>query len=62
MSVEYICDGCGKRAPAQNGIFKPDEWYERLTENDVRQHVCSYECIKIVEQKTGITSPVMPGI
>lgn len=62
MSVEYICDGCGKREPAANmphGFFKPARWFERGDEHGT-QVACSRECIAKIAQKTGKTAVVAP--
>jgi len=61
MPVEFICEGCGKRAP---GIFmygrwyKPHNWYERGW--DEMQVACSRECIEKVAKATGKTNLVTP--
>ena len=62
MSVEYICDGCGKRAPAtHNGRdwFKPHLWFQRSDE-DGPQDACSRPCIDKVADETGKTPCVLP--
>jgi len=62
MACEFICDGCGKRAPAfQNGgdWFKPRDWFERGDEDGV-QTACSRDCIEKIAAKTGKTSVVLP--
>ena len=62
MSVEYICDGCGSRAPAShNGLnwFKPPSWFQRSDE-DGPQDACSRECVDVVAAKTGKTRVVLP--
>jgi hypothetical protein len=62
MAVEYICDGCGKRAPAEhNGIdwFKPRAWFQR-SDKDGIQDACSRACVETIAKKTGKTSVVAP--
>jgi len=62
MPCEFICDGCGKRAPGvSNGQnwFKPSSWYER-SDKDGIQTACSRECIKKIAEKTGKTNLVLP--
>ncbi len=62
MACEYICDGCGKRAPAfhnNRDWFKPRDWFER-SDDDGIQTACSRECIEKVAattNKTGVTLP-----
>jgi len=63
MACEYICDGCGKREPADfNGRewTKPSSWYQRSDEDGI-QDACCRECIEIVSKKTGKTSVVLPA-
>ncbi|HTQ42162.1 MAG TPA: hypothetical protein VMI75_05335 [Polyangiaceae bacterium] len=65
MSAEFICDGCGKRAPAtcggvgNNDVLKPRGWYARSDE-DGRQDACSRTCVEVVAKKTGKTGVVLP--
>lgn len=62
MACEYVCDGCGKRAPAvHNGRdwFKPAKWFQRSDE-DGPQDACSRECIERIAEKSGKTSVVLP--
>lgn len=62
MSAEFICDGCGKRAPgeyAHGQWFKPRDWYERSDE-DGPQDACSRACIEVIAAKTGKTGCVLP--
>ncbi len=63
MAVEFICDGCGKRTPAEMGrsgdAFKPRSWYAR-GDDDGQQHACSRECIEKIAEKTGKTAVVLP--
>lgn len=65
MACEYICDGCGKRAPAafyscgDRKFHKPDSWYSRADENG-EQDACSRECIKKIAAETGATRAVLP--
>jgi hypothetical protein len=62
MACEYICDGCGKREPAEfNGrdYFKPRNWFAR-GDKDGRQEACSRACIEKVAAKTGKTDLVLP--
>ena len=50
MACEYICDGCGKREPADfNGRewVKPSSWYQRSDEDGI-QDACCRECIEII--------------
>ena len=63
MTVEFVCDGCGKRAPAVYGAsgdaFKPSSWFQRSDE-DGPQHACSRACIDVVAKKTGKTDAILP--
>lgn len=63
MACEFICDGCGKRAPGVNNRlgdwFKPRSWYERVDDDGV-QTACSRECVKKIAEKTGKTNVVLP--
>jgi len=62
MACKFICDGCGKEAPAiSNGHnwFKPELWFERSDEDGI-QTVCSRKCIEVVSKKTGKTNLVGP--
>lgn len=62
MAVEYICDGCGVRAPAlsmAHGSFKPPSWFAR-GDDDGEQHACCRECIAKIAKKSGKTSTVLP--
>ena len=63
MAVEFICDGCGKRAHGSfnrmGDAYKPSEWFSR-SDDDGTQTACSRECIKEVAEKTDKTSVVGP--
>lgn len=62
MACEFICDGCGKKQPAEhNGRdwFKPSAWFER-SDSDGVQTACSRECIKKIAEKSGKTDVVIP--
>lgn len=65
MTAEFICDGCGKRAPGvfwprgTSGWHKPDSWFQRQ-DDDRPQDACSRECIKKIADKSGKTSCVLP--
>lgn len=63
MACEFICDGCGKREPAQlsegGEYMKPWHWFGRR-DKDGPQVACSRECIEKIAQKTGKTSVVLP--
>lgn len=65
MSAEYVCDGCGKRAPAvfwpsgALGWHKPGSWFQRQ-DKDGPQDCCSRRCIEIVAEKSGKTAVVLP--
>lgn len=62
MSVEFTCDGCGKKEPgfhAGLSWHKPRIWYER-SDKDGTQTACSRECIKLIAEKTGKTRVVLP--
>lgn len=63
MAMESICDGCGKREPAEHGTsgtwHKPRQWYER-SDKDGIQTACSRECIDKIAEKTGKTDLVLP--
>lgn len=65
MACEFICDGCGKRAP---GVFwprgdpgwqKPGAWYQRQDE-DGPQDACSRECIETIAERTQKPGVVLP--
>lgn len=65
MACEYICDGCGKRAPGvfwlmgDAGWHKPNSWFQRQ-DKDGPQDACCRECIKKIADKSGKTSVVLP--
>lgn len=62
MACEFICDGCGKRAPgvaSNHNWFKPSHWYERSDEDGI-QTACSRECIDAIAKKSGKTDIVLP--
>ena len=63
MAVEFICDGCGKREPAETGrsglVYKPRDWYSRQ-DDDGQQHACSRECVQKIAEKSGKTGVVLP--
>lgn len=63
MAAEFICDGCGKRAPAdrgESGWIKPHSWFQRQDFDPPRkiQDACSRECVELASKKAG-TSPVI---
>ncbi len=66
MSVEYICDGCGKREPGiYNGRnwFKPDQWYVKNWFDGIKTTeliACSRECVEKVSKATGVNAVVLP--
>lgn len=63
MATEWICDGCGKRAPGVPGRLgtwhKPRSWYER-SDDDGIQSACSRECIDKIAEQSGKTNVVLP--
>jgi hypothetical protein len=62
MACEMICDGCGKREPAQEGhgdFTKPHEWFQR-SDKDGIQLACSRECIKLTAERSGKTGLILP--
>ena len=63
MACEYICDGCGKREPADKSLMgdwiKPRLWFRRC-DLDGSQDACCRECIKKIAEKTGKTDLVLP--
>ena len=61
MACKYICDGCGKEAPAErtHNWFKPSSWFQR-SDDDGIQDACSRECIQKIAAKTGKTDVVLP--
>ncbi len=62
MACEFICDGCGKRLPASQGMkdyFKPFQWFQRGDDDGI-QDACSRECIEKVATKSGKTGVVLP--
>lgn len=63
MSVEYVCDGCGKRAKGYRNrhgdSFSPQSWFQR-TDEDGTQDACSRPCVAKIAEKTGKTSVVLP--
>lgn len=70
MAVEWICDGCGKRAPGEtNGVswFKPALWFERTDSSGEIPRilsVCSRACVDLAndnEKAAGRKSmPIIP--
>lgn len=63
MAAEFICDGCGRRAPAVEGrdgnYHKPRSWFQR-SDDDGIQLACNRECIKKIAEDSGKTSVVLP--
>lgn len=63
MAAESICDGCGKRAPMEQGELgtwhKPRLWFER-SDDDGIQTACCRECIEKIAEKSGKTGCVLP--
>lgn len=65
MAAEFICDGCGNRAPAvfwprgDAGWHKPSSWFQRQDE-DGPQDACCRECIDKIAAKSKKTSVVAP--
>lgn len=62
MACEYICDGCGKREPAEasgHNWDKPKKWFQKKDQDGI-QDACSRECIMKIATKTGKTSVVLP--
>jgi hypothetical protein len=48
--VEYVCDGCGKRAPAINNghnWLKPASWFQR-SDADGPLDACSRACVEVI--------------
>lgn len=64
MACEFICDGCGKREPAERrekGCGKPWMWYQRTQpETGKVFDACCRECIEQINRETGDPAPVMP--
>lgn len=62
MGCEFICDGCGKREPAEEGAggnwLKPYSWFQRSDEDGI-QVACCRKCIDKIAKKTGKTNVVM---
>lgn len=55
MAVEFICDGCGKREPADvtgDVIRIPDNWFGRHAANTA-ESVCSRACAETIDKKEG---------
>lgn len=55
MGMIAVCDNCGKREPAEEGIdhrwYKPREWRHRVYKNGI-QIACCRECaVKIKERE-----------
>lgn len=63
MSVEYTCDGCGKKSPGvdygRGVLTKPHNWFAR-GDDDGTQHACSRQCIEKISKTTGKTGAVLP--
>lgn len=62
MACEFICDGCGRRAPASRGAvawFSPNSWFQRGDDDGI-QDACSRECVDKIAEKTGKTKVVLP--
>ncbi len=62
VQCEFICDGCGKRAPgmpAGGSWHTPRSWFER-GDADGHQIACSRECIDKVAKESGKTDVVIP--
>jgi len=66
MSIEYICDGCGKREAAAYSKealdpSKPYEWFGKRDKATGRWlHACSRPCIKIAADKFATDDIVLP--
>lgn len=61
MSCKYVCDGCGKEAPAETldrDYHKPRLWFQRGDEHGL-QDACSRECIPKIAKETGKTDVVL---
>lgn len=64
MAAKWICDGCGKEAPAlAEGRIpkwsKPQLWFSR-SDDDGIQDACSRACVDQIASATGKTNLVMP--
>lgn len=65
MACEYICDGCGKRAPAvfygegDRRWHKPESWFSRA-DADGEQDACSRACVEAIAENTKKTAVVAP--
>lgn len=61
--VIFVCDGCGCQEDGgfnrMGAAFKPGQWYQR-SDDDGTQLACSRSCLKIVSEKSGKTSVVLP--
>jgi hypothetical protein len=63
MAAKFICDGCGKEAPATYGVtgqaFHPPSWFQR-SDDDGPQHACCRKCIDKIAAETGKTRVILP--
>ena len=72
MSVQYICDGCGRIEPGTwsgHSWVRPrvarglsgggGEWWTRQ-DKDGQQHACSRNCIEKIASDKGVTGIVAP--
>jgi len=58
VSIEVICDGCGKREVVER-FSKPREWYSREDEDGV-QLACSRPCIDATARRSDKTRVILP--
>lgn len=58
MSIEVICDGCGRRE-AVTRFAKPYHWFSREDEDGV-QLACDRRCIERTAKDSGKTGLVLP--
>lgn len=64
MSVEYVCDGCGKREKGWRAVsgepIKPHDWFVRTGKHGFFFHACSRRCIEEISRREGIDKTVLP--
>lgn len=64
MGCKYICDGCGKEAPAmalEHDWHKPKEWFQRASKEQGKVlDACSRRCIENINSKSPDPMPVAP--
>ncbi len=61
--VKVVCDNCQKEQPAEtvNGIWTTPKGWLRRMQDGVSMEVCSTECAKGMNTKTGKDAQIIEG-